>query len=73
MKCPEIIKEAALKSHLIVGGLSALGGAVGMASLKNKQHKKLDVWNPDHPNYPQYLKSLRQADPDRRRLVTGGI
>jgi len=65
-------KVASLKSHLIVGGLSAIGGGVGVAALKNKQHKTLDVWDPDHPDYPRYLKSLRQADPDRHQLVTTG-
>jgi len=72
MKCPIMIKMASLKSHLIVGGLSALGAATGVAALKNKQHNKLDIWDPDHPGYPMYLKSLRQADPERYRLVTTG-
>ena len=65
-------KVASLKSHLIVGGLSAIGGGVGVAALKNKQHKKLDVWDPDHPDYPNYLKTLNQTDPYRYSLVTTG-
>jgi len=72
MKCPIMLKVASLKSHLVVGGLSALGGGIGVAALRNKRDKEVHVWEPDSPDYPNYLKGMNQTDPDRYNLITTG-